>query len=268
MSSAPVWRSNGNHGQHEAQRVVRRISKPRMWQYDYLMLREIAAGLKRQAASLNGKTGLEILDVGCKYTPYREFFTDRAARYVGMDLSPYHGVAVRGDALALPFGSESFDLILCTQAFYLMADFRNVLAEFVRVARPQGRIILTTIGIWPHPPSDRLHRWSRRELEEVLSEYGEVHVEENGGYLQLVPQLANAVLALGVEGHMVKQHPYLGRVLSLPLKGIYLGVNALGLASEKLVRAASASGWGVARSLCEVDTQLAINYLAVVTPKK
>lgn len=248
--------------------MVRRISKPRMWQYDYLMLREIAAGLKRQAAALNGKAGLEILDVGCKYTPYREFFAARASRYIGMDLSPYHGVAVRGDALALPFPSESFDLILCTQAFYLMADFRSVLAEFVRVARPHGKIILTTIGIWPHPPSDRLHRWSRRELEEVLSEYGEVRVEESGGYLQLVPQLANAVLALGVEGHMVKQHPTLGRVLTLPLKGIYLGVNALGLASEKLVRAASASGWGVARSLCEVDTQLAINYLAVVTPKK
>jgi len=260
--------SNGSRPEHEARRVVRRISKPRIWQYDYLMLREIAAGLRRQAASLNGKAGLEILDVGCKYTPYREIFAPRAARYVGMDLSPYHGVAVRGDALSLPFRPDSFDLILCTQAFYLMTDFREVLAEFSRVIRPGGKIILTTIGTWPHPPSDRLHRWSRRELEEVLSEYGEVKVEENGGYLQLVPQLANAVLALGVEGHVVKQHPRLGKVLALPLKGIYLGVNAMGLASEKLIRAASAYGSGLAQSLCEVDTQLAINYLAVVTPKK
>ena len=268
MSGPIATPSNGNHPEHEARRVVRRISKPRIWQYDYLMLREIAAGLRRQAASLNGKAGLEILDVGCKYTPYRELFAGRASRYVGMDLSPYHGVAVRGDALALPFRSDSFDLILCTQAFYLMADFRNVLAEFARVTRAGGRIILTTIGIWPHPPSDRLHRWSRRELEEVLSEFGDVRVEENGGYLQLVPQLANAMLALGVEGHVVKRHPHLGKALVLPLKGIYLGVNALGLASEKLIRAASASGWGLAQSLCEVDTQLAINYLAVVTPKK
>jgi SAM-dependent methyltransferase len=268
MSVTVGMPTNRNRPEHEARRVVRRISRPRIWQYDYLMLREIAAGLKRQVASLNGKTSLEILDVGCKYTPYRELFAARASRYVGMDLSPYHGVSVRGDALALPFQSDSFDLILCTQAFYLMADFRNVLAEFTRVTRAGGRIIVTTIGIWPHPPSDRLHRWSRRELEDVLSEYGEVRVEETGGYLQLVPQLANAVLALGVEGHMVKRHPSLGRVLALPLKGIYLGVNALGLASDRLIRAASASGWGLAQSLCEVDTQLAINYLAVVTPKK
>lgn len=268
MSRLSATGQSGSKPQREAERVIRRISEPRPWQYDYLMLREIAAGLKRQAAALNGKAGLEILDVGCKYKPYQKFFAARASRYVGLDLDPYLGVEVRGDALALPFRSNVFDLVLCTQAFYRMVDFRKVLSEFVRVTRAGGTIILTTIGIWPYPPPDRLHRWSRRELEEVLSEFGDVRVEESGGYLQLVPQLANAVLALGVEGHMVKQHPHLGRVLAFPLKGIYLGVNALGLASEKLIRAASASGWGLAQSLCEVDTQLAINYLAVVTPKK
>ena len=252
----------------EAQRVIRRISTPKLWQYDYLMLHEIAAGLRREAASLNGRAGLEILDVGCKYTPYRELFAARASSYVGMDLDSYYGVALRGDAGALPFASDSFDLVLCTQALYLMPDFRKVLSEFLRVTRAGGRIIVTTIGIWPHPPDDRLHRWSRRELEELLGEYGEARVEENGGYLRLVPQLANAALAMGVEGHLVRKHPRFGKAMAFPLKGIYLGVNAMGLAFERLVRAGSAFGWGVARSLGEVDSHLAINYLAVVTPRK
>jgi len=202
--------ANPQGSAREAQRVIARISNPKPWQYDYLMLREIAAGLRRQAASLNGKTELDILDVGCKFMPYREVFAGRAARYVGLDLADYRGVTVRGDALALPFRSGAFDLVLCTQAFYLMPDFRGALEEFSRVTRAGGRIVLTTIGIWPHPPADRLHRWSRRELEEVLGEFGEARVEENGGYLQLVPQLANAVLAMGVEGHLVRSHPRAG----------------------------------------------------------
>ena len=252
----------------EAARIARRISRPRLWQHDYLMLKEIADGLTRQAAALNGQVGIEVLDVGCKYKPYRNLFQDRASRYVGLDLSRYWGVEVQSDASSLPFGSNSFDLVLCTQAFYLMEDFRRVLAEFVRVTRRGGRILLTTIGIWPYPPGVRLHRWSRRELEEVLGEFGEARVEENGGYLRLVPQLANAALAMGVEAYLVRRYGRAGRVAAVPLKGIYLGLNLLALSGERLIRSAARSGIGVAGALQNLDTYLAINYLAVVTPRK
>jgi SAM-dependent methyltransferase len=252
----------------EAERVVRRISHPRLWQYDYLMLREIVAGLAREAASLNGSSGLSVLDVGCKYKPYRDLFAGKAERYVGIDLKPYRGVEVRGDAGRLPFRSESFDLLLCTQAIYLLDDLRGALAEFVRVTRRGGRILMTTIGIWPYPPATRLHRWSRRELQEVLSEFGEARVEETGGYLQLVPQLANAALAIGVEGHLRARYGRTGSVLALPLKGIYLATNLLALGCEKAVRGAARAGSGVGRSLREMDSQLAINYLAVLSPRK
>ena len=80
------------------------------------------------------------------------------------------------------------------------------------MTRRGGRILLTTIGIWPYPPAVRLHRWSRRELEEVLGEFGETQVEENGGYLRLVPQLANAALAMGVEGYLVGRYGRAGRL--------------------------------------------------------
>lgn len=252
----------------EAARVARRIASPRLWQYDYLMLDEIAAGLGRQAAALNGRTGIDILDVGCKYKPYRALFAGRASRHVGVDLDRYRGVEVQSHAARLPFADDSFDLVLCTQAFYLMEDFRRVLAEFVRVTRPGGRILLTTIGIWPYPPAVRLHRWSRRELEEVLGEFGETRVEENGGYLRLVPQLANAAIAMGVEGYLVRRYGRAGRLAAAPLKGVYLGLNLLALSGERMVRAAARAGFGVARTLQDLDSHLAINYLAAVTPRK
>ena len=45
----------------EAARVVRRISRPRLWQHDYLMLKEIADGLTRQAAALNGTASVLVI---------------------------------------------------------------------------------------------------------------------------------------------------------------------------------------------------------------
>ncbi|HEV8337652.1 MAG TPA: class I SAM-dependent methyltransferase [Candidatus Polarisedimenticolia bacterium] len=252
----------------EARRVVRRISHPRPWQYDYLMLRAIAAGLAREASALNGGGKMEVLDVGCKYMPYREFFSGKFSRYVGVDLESYRGMSARADGLRLPFLSDSFDLLLCTQAFYLMPDFRAALAEFARVTRRGGRIVLTTIGIWPYPREQRLHRWSRRELEEALSEIGEARVEETGGYLHLIPQLANAALAMGIERHLRREHGKAGGILALPLKGVYLGTNLLSMAGRAAIRAAAGAGLGWARSLNDLDSHLAINYLAVVSPRK
>jgi len=254
--------------EREVRRVVRRISRARVWQYDYLMLREIGLGLAREAATLNGKAGLSVLDVGCKYKPYRGLFEGRASRYVGLDLQAYRGVEVRGDAIHLPFRSDSFDLLLCTQVFHMLRDFRGALSEFVRVTRRGGRVLLTTIGTWPYPPASHLHRWSRRELEELLSEFGEARVEETGGYLQLVPQMANAFVAMGVEGHLTAKYGRAGRALAFPLKGIYLGMNLLALGCEKTVRAAAGAGLGVAVSLKVLDAHLAINYLAVLIPRK
>jgi SAM-dependent methyltransferase len=268
MSAAAEARRRDRDEIREAARVVRRISRPRLWQHDYLMLKEIADGLTRQAAALNGKVGIDVLDVGCKYAPYRTLFEGRASRYVGLDLNRYRGVGVQSDAARLPFGDDRFDLVLCTQAFYLMEDFRQVLAEFVRVTRRGGRILLTTIGIWPYPPGVRIHRWSRRELEETLSEFGETRVEESGGYLRLVPQLANAALAMGVEEYLNRRYGRAGRVAAVPLKGIYLGLNLLALSGERLVRSAARAGLGMARAVESLDAHLAINYLAAVTPRK
>ena len=232
------------------------------------MLQEIAAGLTRQAAALDGRVGIDVLDVGCKYKPYRGLFAARASTYVGVDVERYWGSEVQATAARLPFRDDCFDLVLCTQTIYLMSDFREALAELVRVTRRNGRILLTTIGIWPYPPAVRLHRWSRRELEEVLGEFGETRVEENGGYLRLVPQLANAALAMGVEGHLIRRYGRAGRVAALPLKAIYLTLNVLSLLGERLVRFAARTGSGMARALQDLDTHLAINYLAVVTPRK
>lgn len=47
-----------------------------------------------------------------------------------------------GDALALPFDDESFDVAVCTQVYEYVADMPTAVAELRRVLRPGGRAVV------------------------------------------------------------------------------------------------------------------------------
>lgn len=46
------------------------------------------------------------------------------------------------DAMALPFDDASFDTVVCTYALCGVPDVRGALAEFLRVLRPGGKLLL------------------------------------------------------------------------------------------------------------------------------
>lgn len=54
---------------------------------------------------------------------------------------------IHADAATLPFEPASFDLITCVTALHLFPDAPAALAEWRRVLRPQGRIVLATFAI-------------------------------------------------------------------------------------------------------------------------
>jgi ubiquinone/menaquinone biosynthesis C-methylase UbiE len=56
-----------------------------------------------------------------------------------------------GDAHALPFPDDSFDTLVNTDAFTLYDDPVKAMAEFYRVLRPGGRLVLLEYGL----PKDR-----------------------------------------------------------------------------------------------------------------
>ena len=51
-----------------------------------------------------------------------------------------------GDAAALPFADESFDVVLCQMGIMFMDDVETALTEMMRVLSPGGRIVLNTPG--------------------------------------------------------------------------------------------------------------------------
>lgn len=114
--------------------------------------------------------GGAVLDVGCGTG---EIVARLAAKYprasfVGVDLEEPHlaraaarcaafGERVRferGDAMALPFADDEFDLVVCRHVIQAVPDARRVLSEIRRVVRPGGRVHLIAEDygmLWCHP---------------------------------------------------------------------------------------------------------------------
>jgi SAM-dependent methyltransferase len=102
---------------------------------------DVACGtgvVARQAAQHVGPTG-KVIGL--------ELHADRLA--VARSLSQLPGVSIEwqeGNALALPFSAETFDVVLCQQGLQFFSDRPAALREMHRVLLPGGRVVLSVWG--------------------------------------------------------------------------------------------------------------------------
>jgi ubiquinone/menaquinone biosynthesis C-methylase UbiE len=134
--------------------------------YDFQLLLERAAiDQALELAAIRG--GERVLDLG---TGTGAVLVELAARAdapreaVGVDRSasmlaeaqdlPYRWRLLRADATALPFPTDSFDVIVAAYLLHLLEPpgRRAVIAEAARVLRPRGRLITVTVSM-PRSPA-------------------------------------------------------------------------------------------------------------------
>lgn len=107
-------------------------------------------------AELRAEGSRRVLDVGCGTGILAARIGDegRGPRVVGCDLSMgmlrraavrLRGAWVQGDALRLPLRDGALDAVVTTQAFHFLPDRRAALAEFRRVLRPGGLLVIAMI---------------------------------------------------------------------------------------------------------------------------
>jgi ubiquinone/menaquinone biosynthesis C-methylase UbiE len=78
---------------------------------------------------------------------------------------------VRADAQAMPFPSDSFDLVYSRMLFEYLADKERAAAEIVRVCRPGGTVLIQDLDgqlLWNYPEDPTL----QNAIEKVLSGLG------------------------------------------------------------------------------------------------
>lgn len=111
--------------------------------------------------------GKQVLEVGCGHGGGASYLTraQRPASYVGLDLNPdaiafnrdRHKVAglefVEGDAQNLPFGDESFDVVVNVESSIHYPHFMRFLEEVTRVLRPGGHFLYADGRFREHIPS-------------------------------------------------------------------------------------------------------------------
>lgn len=95
------------------------------------------------------------LDAACGTGRCAEFLTGRGHRVIGVDSSPdmlarararvAQGKFLLGDLKQLPVADASVDLVMCALALTHVPALGPVLAEFARVLRPGGHLVITDV---------------------------------------------------------------------------------------------------------------------------
>ena len=98
----------------------------------------------------NGSQG-KALDVGCRDGYWSEELKRKGYEVVSCDIDPHYAGALTVDAnQRLPFGDSQFDLIWCSEVIEHLRAPAFTIAEFKRVLRPGGSLVMTTPnqGFW------------------------------------------------------------------------------------------------------------------------
>jgi O-methyltransferase/aklanonic acid methyltransferase len=112
------------------------------------------------AAAAVGATG-QVVGIDLAHSMVEE--TSRAIAAAGLTTARIQLM----DAEDLQFADMSFDYVLCSFAYFFFPHLERALAEFFRVLRPGGTLLLTTRG-----PQDERWSWYERRLVAIYEEHG------------------------------------------------------------------------------------------------
>lgn len=156
------------------------------------------AWVARQAAAL--PAGSRVLDAGAGSCPYRTLFSH--CDYKTQDFTSLQGEQLSGgqygsmdyvcDIASIPVGDGVFDAVLCSEVIEHVPDPVAVMAEFGRILKPGGTLILTApLGSGIHQEPYHFYGgytpfWYNRVLSAIG--FATIRVQANGGSLKAFAQ--------------------------------------------------------------------------------
>lgn len=172
---------------------IRQRNAPRRGDYYYLHLSDLLLALQEQAS----EDEMDLLDFGAGGSPYKLLFPN--ARYVTADVDGASADYAIDSQNRIGIPAKSFDVVLSTQVLEHCKEPRSYLDEARRLLRPNGKMILTTHGLFEeHGCPYDYWRWTRGGLRSLVEESG--FVVERLQRLTIGPRAAFHLLqsALGV----------------------------------------------------------------------
>jgi SAM-dependent methyltransferase len=155
----------------------------------YVNIRLMREKIQRYAGRFHGT----MLDLGSGSKPYRAFFN--VDQYIGANAIGHYGSSVPPDvnantdvwierSLPLPFGSGTFDGLVCFQVLSVIDQPGPFFAELARVLVPGGALLVTTDFLYPKWGSNDCLRHTDGGLRSLAEANGFdiVAVESFGGF--------------------------------------------------------------------------------------
>ncbi len=132
---------------------------------------ETSPSLAKLASLCHGRTDLDICDVACGAGHTAFAFVGHARTLVGVDPSPsmlrnFQALAkskmvavkvVEAYAESIPLPSESFDIVACRLACHHFSDIKRAMAEFRRLVRPGGQVVIIDLQGDEDPERDGIN---------------------------------------------------------------------------------------------------------------
>jgi SAM-dependent methyltransferase len=205
---------------------------PRFTQFDFLHVKRLVDDLDARISAL-GESVHDVLDLFCGTRPYDDLFPV-GTRIVGFDVEDRFGLADVVSTEFLPFPEASFDVVLCTQAFYYVDDPGVGVAEIRRVLRPGGTALITVPVVWEYDIATVEHRFTEPSLRRIFDGWDGVTIVENGGWGVSWAAVTGSLFARVQERLAAR---VILRALARPaFAAVYAAINAIGLGLEALDR--------------------------------
>jgi len=166
-----------------------------------------------------------VLDVGGRIQPYRPLIDNGRSRYTAIDLSVTPLVNVAGDAQHLPFASDSFDLVICTQMLEYAPEPPRVIAEIRRVLKSGGYLLMSVPSVFPRDADYDRWRFLAPGIRQLLSGFSLVEIVPEGGSITGFFRTINSCLQI------FARYDFLRTVLSYTMVPI---LNVAGLLLEAI----------------------------------
>jgi SAM-dependent methyltransferase len=161
--------------------------------------------LKKNVKNFRGS----VLDVGCGQSPYRHLIEKYASNYTGIDIVDADKFDYNNSQIVpfngedIPFESETFDSLICTEVLEHVFKHQKLVDEMFRVMRPGAFGFLTV------PWSARFHyipydffRYTPSSLKIIFSKFDEIQILNRGTD---IPVIANKILIMWLRGFMPRK---------------------------------------------------------------
>jgi SAM-dependent methyltransferase len=150
-----------------------------------------------------------VLDAGAGRAKYKQLIHKHSTNYVALDnLSSSfqfsykldHKLDVIGDIMSLPFRSEVFDTVVCTQVIEHVPEPQKLMHELSRVLKRGGYLILSTGWVSPyHPEPKDYYRFSVDALVYLLT-------AESLEVVEIIPQGGVLLITLYFWSRLIELH--------------------------------------------------------------